>query len=135
MEKSQETEMADIFRRFQPDVEKSSQLSGVKNPEGVVTRDLITEQDINDSYYSLRFRQVKYGTWKNEPGCMLVMDGEFHSPPGSKRHRFKTATICLDFGRASTREEQVEIIGIEPGILYGKRTTENHKWQWSIEYI
>ncbi|KAF3933935.1 hypothetical protein ABW19_dt0206245 [Dactylella cylindrospora] len=137
----------DFTQTFAPDVKASNQL--VKNTPGIVTRAIITEQEISKTYLSARIAQVSYGTYQARPAALMVIDFVFHSAD-HKNQRFKDAQIEIDFtesggegiggggidelGGGATAGTAVEVFQgtsiaqFAPKLVYGEKKVEEITW-------
>ena len=91
-------------------------------------QEAIGEQSLRKSYWRISFRRVQYGTYHNEPACLIVVDGRFHAED-RKRHRFIWAKITIDF---QDKEKSVEVQETVPEEAYGITVPEYHSSSWSI---
>ena len=91
-------------------------------------QEAIGEQSLRKSYWRISFRRVQYGTYNNEPACLIVVDARFHAED-RKRHRFTWAKIAIDF---RSNEDSVEIQKIVPDEANGVTVPEYHSSSWSI---
>ncbi|KAH7919589.1 hypothetical protein BV22DRAFT_1022714 [Leucogyrophana mollusca] len=113
----------DLRLGFETDEAEQGQLAVVKNTPGDdSTRELITEKEIQDTYFSARFDTVQYGTCGGRPACLLIITFNFHAS-NPKLRRFRRASIEVKFSTPSLKPKgkplPVEILAYAPQIAYG----------------
>lgn len=88
----------------------------------------IAEQQLRRTHWRLSFQHVQYGVYYDEPVCLLVIEGRFHSED-RKRHRFTWLRVSAEFDGSG---EAVEIEKFCPERAYGISVPEDRTSSWAI---
>jgi hypothetical protein len=116
---------------FEPLAKEDHQLSGIKNTSLETTRQIITFEELRNTFYELSFKQVAYGTFKGTPACLILIKAIFDAPERG-RHRFKSVIVEVAFHKAHANDVSLVVLDHAPGLMYGKTTPENHETNWSV---
>lgn len=89
----------------------------------------IAHERLSGAYWKLKFNHVQYGTFKGEPACVIVVEGDFHAE--DRRHRFSWIRLSVKFEGAIS---PVEVVSIAPREAYGISIQETRASNWSLGY-
>jgi hypothetical protein len=117
--------------QFEPVEKDGHQLSGIKNTSLETTRQIITFEELGNTFYELSFKTVAYGVFQGSPACFILIKPTFLAPDRG-RHRFKSVVVEIDFLKAHPNDVSVVVVGHSPELMYGKTIPEHHETSWSV---
>jgi len=125
----------DFETDFEIDEAASAPQLGIQ-ANGKINRRLVSQERVGETSFSAALHRVQYGTYKEAPACLVVLDFTFRFKP-KVASRYSYASVLVSFTRAvdirnhkilaADPSEDPKVVNMAPKTVYGIVKTVDEK--------